>query len=64
MGTTSVRVEATFELRGRQAEQLASEATEMIDRLHQLSHRTDCECDVDVNLRWHQGRAGEGSAAS
>lgn len=51
MSTASVRIEATFELRGPDARQLAGEAAEMIDKLQQLSHRTGCECDVDVNLQ-------------
>ena len=60
----SVKVQATFQLRGLEAQKLAHHATQIIDGLHQLSNRTDCECDLDVELQWQEKPDAEASSAS
>ncbi len=60
----SVKLQATFQLRGREAQRLAHLATDLIDGLHQLSNRTDCECDLDVQLQWQERSDAEASTSS
>lgn len=49
-GERRAEIHARFQIEGESAEQTAAIASELIERLQQLSHRTDCECDLDVDL--------------
>lgn len=31
-------------------------AAQMIDRAHEIANLPECECDIDVNIRWRAAR--------
>lgn len=39
-------------------------AAQMIDRAHEIANMPECECDLDVNLRWSPSSASTPPAAN
>jgi hypothetical protein len=46
----SLVVEVVFHVADEQHGRMVAE--QMIDRAHEIANRPECECDLDVNMRW------------
>jgi hypothetical protein len=57
----SMVVEVVFHVRDEQSGR--SLAERMIDRAHEIANLPECECDLDVNVRWSSEGAVGGPTA-